>query len=166
MINVFIILCQDLTMSISKKTIKQQIEKFKKSFFQTPNLPAWAQLTPRGRQETLSALSPEVWQCFAEAGLISSYSDEIVSWWDALAARARGRKSQLQLEIGRQGERLSIKYEEIRTGKKPAWQAIESNLAGYDIISIVDPSDYRKLQIRSKNNFGGSRSWIFLYHQK
>ncbi len=26
-------------MSISKKTIKQQIEKFKKSFFQTPNLP-------------------------------------------------------------------------------------------------------------------------------
>src|SRR5665648_1102856 len=39
MINVFIILYQDLTMSISKKTIKQQIEKFKKSFFQTPNLP-------------------------------------------------------------------------------------------------------------------------------
>jgi hypothetical protein len=39
MINVFIILCQDLTMSINKKTIKQQIEKFKKSFFQSPNLP-------------------------------------------------------------------------------------------------------------------------------
>ena len=39
MINVFIILYQDLTMSISKKTIKQQIEKFKKSFFQSPNLP-------------------------------------------------------------------------------------------------------------------------------
>ena len=39
MINVFIILCQDSTMSISKKTIKLQIEKFKKSFFQTENLP-------------------------------------------------------------------------------------------------------------------------------
>ena len=40
MINALIILYQDLTMSISKKrTIKQQIEKFKKSFFQTPNLP-------------------------------------------------------------------------------------------------------------------------------
>ena len=26
-------------MSINKKTIKQQIEKFKKSFFQSPNLP-------------------------------------------------------------------------------------------------------------------------------
>ena len=39
-INVFIILCQDLIMFISKKkTIKQQIEKFKKSFFQSPNLP-------------------------------------------------------------------------------------------------------------------------------
>jgi len=39
MINVFIIICQDLTMSISKKKIKQQIEKFKKSFFQSSNLP-------------------------------------------------------------------------------------------------------------------------------
>ena len=39
MTNIFIIVCQDLTMSISKKTIKQQIEKFKKSFFQLPNLP-------------------------------------------------------------------------------------------------------------------------------
>jgi hypothetical protein len=39
MINVLIILCQNLTMSICKKTIKQQIEKFKKSFFQSPNLP-------------------------------------------------------------------------------------------------------------------------------
>lgn len=112
--------------------------------------PAWAQLTPRGRQETLSALSPEVWQCFAEAGLINDYSEEIVSWWDALAARARGHKSQIQLETGRQGERLSIKYEEMRTGKKPAWQAVESNLAGYDILSIVDSLDNRKLQIEVK----------------
>jgi hypothetical protein len=39
MINTLIILYQYLTMSISKKTIKQQIEKFKKSFFQSPNLP-------------------------------------------------------------------------------------------------------------------------------
>ena len=39
MINAFIILYQDLIMSIIKKTIKQQIEKFKKSFFQSPNLP-------------------------------------------------------------------------------------------------------------------------------
>ena len=39
MINAFIILYQALIMSIIKKTIKQQIEKFKKSFFQSPNLP-------------------------------------------------------------------------------------------------------------------------------
>ena len=38
-INAFIILYQALIMSIIKKTIKQQIEKFKKSFFQSPNLP-------------------------------------------------------------------------------------------------------------------------------
>ena len=38
MINIFI-LCQNLTCLSVKKTIKQQIEKFKKSFFQSPNLP-------------------------------------------------------------------------------------------------------------------------------
>ena len=117
--------------------------------------PAWAQLTPRGRQETLSALSPEIRQCFAEAGLIVGYSDEVVGWWDALAARARGQKSQMMMETGRHGERLSIKYEQVRTGKEPACQAVESNLSGYDILSVVGAMDSRKLPIEVKTTSGG-----------
>lgn len=116
--------------------------------------PAWAQLTPRGRKETLSALSPEVRQCFAEAGLIVGYSDEVVGWWDALAARARGQKSKIMMETGRHGERLSIKYEQIRTGKEPAWQAVESNLSGFDILSVVGAMDSRKLPIEVKTTSG------------
>lgn len=116
--------------------------------------PAWAQLTPRGRHETLSALSPEIRQCFAEAGLIVGYADEVVGWWDALAARARGQKSQIMMETGRHGERLSIKYEQARTGKEPAWQAVESNLSGFDILSVVGATDYRKLPIEVKTTSG------------
>jgi len=123
--------------------------------------PAWAQLTPRGRQETLSALSPEVRQCFAEAGLIAGFSDEVVGWWDALAARARGQKSQIMMETGRHGERLSIKYEQARTGKEPSWQAIESNLSGFDILSVVGALDTRKLPIEVKTTSGAIRHAFF-----
>lgn len=112
--------------------------------------PTWAQLTPRGRQETLSVLSPEIWQCFAEAELVVSYSGDVVAWWDALAARARGQSSEILLETGRKGERLSFRYEEWRTGEEPKWQSFESNLAGYDLLSVVGPHDRQLLQIEVK----------------
>ncbi len=123
--------------------------------------PAWAQLTPRGRQETLSALSPEIWQCFAEAKLVGSYSEEVVSWWDALAARARGQSSEIFLETGRKGERFSLNYEEARTGKKPKWLSVESNLVGYDLLSQLGPDDLRTLQIEVKATEGGAGHGFF-----
>lgn len=113
--------------------------------------PSWAHLIPRGRQETISILPSEVRQCFSEAGLVKGYSDEIISWWDALAMKARGQRSKIQLDIGRKGEKLSLEYEKARTNKTPKWQSIESNLSGYDILSIVNDSDEKKLQIEVKS---------------
>lgn len=112
--------------------------------------PAWAQLVPKGRQETLAVLSPEIWQCFAEAELTAEYSDEVIRWWDALSARAQGRRSEILMQTGRHGERLSFRYEKERTGRTPIWQSVESNLAGYDILSVVGAHDARKLQIEVK----------------
>ncbi len=123
--------------------------------------PAWSQLIPRGRSETLSTLSPAVWQCFAEAELIASYSDEVVRWWDALAARARGQRSETLLEIGRRGERLSFQYERKRTGRIPQWQSVESNLSGYDILSVVSSHDTRQLQIEVKATQADVGSSVF-----
>ncbi len=123
--------------------------------------PAWSQLIPRGRNETLSTLSPAVWQCFAEADLITSYADEVVRWWDALAARARGQRSEMLLETGRHGERLSFQYEKVRTGRTPQWQSVESNLAGYDILSVVGMDDPRKLQIEVKATRSATSSGVF-----
>jgi hypothetical protein len=123
--------------------------------------PAWSQLIPRGRSETLSTLSPAVWQCFAEAELIASYSDEVVRWWDALAARARGQRSEMLLEIGRRGEKLSLQYERKRTGRIPQWQSVESNLSGYDILSVVSSHDTRQLQIEVKATQADVGSSVF-----
>jgi hypothetical protein len=54
------------------------------------------------------------------------------------------------METGRHGERLSVEYERHRTGKMPKWQSVESNLAGYDILSVLSLEDSRKLQIEVK----------------
>ena len=46
------------------------------------------------------------------------------------------------------------RYEQIRTGKDPAWQAVESNLSGFDILSVVGEMDNRKLPIEVKTTSG------------
>ncbi len=99
--------------------------------------PPWAQLAWRGREETLRLLAPEVRQCFAEAGLDRSLEVDVVDWWDALAVRARGLVSSLLNQIGRRGERMSLEFEHSRTKRAPRWHSVESNLSGYDILSVV-----------------------------
>jgi hypothetical protein len=53
-------------------------------------------------------------------------------------------------EIGRSGEKMSFDHEWKRTGLKPIWQAVESNLAGFDILSVTDSINNAKLQIEVK----------------
>lgn len=50
------------------------------------------------------------------------------------------------------GKKLSMQYEERRTNAKPIWQAVESNLLGYDLLSIVNPDDVRSLKIEVKTS--------------
>ncbi len=112
--------------------------------------PPWASLIPKGRAETVDYLSKDVEQCFREAALLDGTSDEVVRWWDSLAKAARGRKEDVNLDTGREGERRSIDYERQRTGSTPFWQSIESNLAGYDLLSKIDQNDSAKLLIEVK----------------
>jgi hypothetical protein len=113
--------------------------------------PPWSMLIPKGRTETLSCLDVDSLQCFREAGLAApAPTPDIVRWWDSLAMHSRGRKADILLEIGRKGEQLSIRYEARRTGKTPKWQAIESNLSGYDLISIVSAENPSPLLVEVK----------------
>lgn len=100
--------------------------------------PAWANLTPNGRKEAYLFMTNDEKRCFNEAGLMDSTEDIIVDWWDNVSFQFR-EESQLTLgDIGRVGEKMTLKYEEKRTGIKPRWESIDSNYSGYDIASVKD----------------------------
>jgi hypothetical protein len=120
--------------------------------------PSWVQNAPSGRAKVLGFAGAEVAQLFVEANLADGVDDETVTFWDTLAARARGQKDARLNQIGRQGERLSLFYEHRRTEHEARWISIESNEDGYDILSVLDKEDTRKLSIEVKastlGNFG------------
>lgn len=112
--------------------------------------PPWGGLLSRGRLDTMQYLPRNVLQCFREAGLFADESEAIVEWWDELARAARGRQEDANMFIGRRGERLSIAHETERLGRRPKWQALESNGAGFDILSTVSLVDSGPLRIEVK----------------
>ena len=113
--------------------------------------PQWASLLPKGREETKNFLPKNVLQCFNDANLFGTINDNIIKCWDRLALAYRNYNHQKLLESGRDGEKLSVLYEEKRTKTKPLWQSIESNLSGFDILSKVDENDLNPLRIEVKS---------------
>lgn len=112
--------------------------------------PPWLQLASAGRRELLLQAPSGTRQVLVEAGLAYDDDPETVSFWDTLAARARGMRNALLTETGRVGERLSIAYEKTRTGREPKWIALDSNYDGYDVLSRVSSEDQRRLTIEVK----------------
>lgn len=112
--------------------------------------PFWLQTANFGRAKLLRFAGPAIGQVFLEAGLTGGCSDDVVEFWDALAARARGQKNDRLLAIGRDGERLTIAREKARTGRTPKWVSLDSNEDGYDVLSTVGREDSRQLSIEVK----------------
>lgn len=113
--------------------------------------PFWASLIPRGRLDTFQFAPAPVRQCFAEARLLETPPDpSVIDWWDELGARGRSDSDAALLAIGRKGEQLSIEFERLRTGAVPKWMSIESNLVGYDVLSIESSKSSAPLLIEVK----------------
>ena len=129
--------------------------------------PAWARRIPFGRKEAFLFMNEEEQRCFVEAGLIDSYDQETVAWWDKLAEAERIKKEAKLDDIGRIGERLTIQYEEIRTGFKPDWRSIESNLAGFDILSrrSVDNTEKVLIEVKSSQQSVDNACLIITRHE-
>lgn len=68
--------------------------------------PSWTPLISRGRSETMKYLPQNIQQCFREADLLDSTSDEVILWWDVFAQTSRKQKSDNNLETGRLGEKI------------------------------------------------------------
>lgn len=124
--------------------------------------PSWVQNAVSGRARVMSFAGSEIYQVFVEANLASGTNDQTVSFWDALAARARGQKSVALNEIGRQGERLSLEYERRRTEREPKWISIESNEDGYDVLSVMSKDDPGLLTIEVKTSTMGISGSFYL----
>ncbi|WP_216556200.1 protein NO VEIN domain-containing protein [Roseburia sp. MSJ-14] len=115
--------------------------------------PIWGYKVPYGRKEAIFMMSKDERSCFFESGLLSENPDyRVVSWWDELAAGFRMHSDEYKNTVGRDGELLTITYEESRIGKKPQWMSIDSNLAGYDILSRVSDTEDYPLLIEVKSS--------------
>jgi hypothetical protein len=113
--------------------------------------PVWLSQIPKGRNETVSVLAPDARYVLREAGLLADPPAlDVVAWWDELAQDARSERTGLLCEAGRIGERLSMAYEQARTGHWPTWISVESNLAGYDLLSRKDAHSDDRLPIEVK----------------
>lgn len=113
--------------------------------------PVWCYRIPYGRSEATFMMSKDERACFQEAGLLSdSPDDDIVEWWDSLSSIIRKKQDDKKNNCGRSGEKMTLAYEEKRTGVKPKWMSIDSNLAGYDVLSQVSTEDSSKLLIETK----------------
>ena len=114
--------------------------------------PAWSRRIPYGRKEAYLIMNAEEQRCFDEAGLMDSQEEEVIRWWDSLAEIERIKKNDSLDDVGRKGERLTLKYEELRTKEKPDWRSIETNLCGYDILSQRSETDNTPLLIEVKSS--------------
>ena len=116
--------------------------------------PIWAKRIPAGRKEAFLFMSDEEKRCFLNAELMEiPASQDVIKWWDAIAEKERKSKEASLLQTGREGEESTIRYEIKRTGHLPVWQSIETNLAGYDIISKeTENTDARDILIEVKSS--------------
>lgn len=117
--------------------------------------PQWTTLVLDGRARFMAFAPVEFRQSVSEAYLAEGYEPDVVAFWDLLAAIARGQRSAALSQIGRRGERLTLAYEKLRTGRDPLWRSIESNSEGYDVMSVVARDNHARMPIEVKTSTQG-----------
>jgi hypothetical protein len=120
--------------------------------------PLWGRIITLGRRKFVHKLSRDELQCFRSAGLLEDPpTDDVIAWWDRVAATARLRSDQEKMARAREAERLSLQYEAARLAMlgintPPVWMAVEDNTAGYDIQSFemgVEGPVARLIEVKS-----------------
>lgn len=123
--------------------------------------PPWARTMIQGRFEALKVMPDDAAQCFRDCDLTAGADEDTVAWWDQASQSVRSERSKLNHAIGRKAEKLSLMYERSRTGKDPLWQAIETNVAGYDVLSVVTAGFPERLKIEVKGSRMGRKQASF-----
>lgn len=130
--------------------------------------PIWARKIPFGRTVAYRIMSDEEQACMRKAGLMRDpVSRDEVDWWDSLAKIQRAEIEQQKEDTGRAGEELTIEFEKNRTEVNPIWESINSNLAGYDILSQVSRTDTSQIliEVKSSGKELDSASFFITHHE-
>lgn len=114
--------------------------------------PPWSRKLIQGRFEAVKSMPDAARQCFRDCELLEGIEDETVDWWDRASNSARAERSRVNHEIGRKAEKLTLRFERERTGTDPVWQAIETSVSGFDVLSVVEPGSGKKLKIEVKGS--------------
>lgn len=114
--------------------------------------PPWSKKLIYGRFEALKAMPPEAKQCFGDCGLNEGIDEDVVDWWHRAGGAVRSERSKAGHIVGQKAERYSLDYEKKRTGTEPLWQGFETTVAGYDVLSIVEPGVADRLKIEVKGS--------------
>jgi len=117
--------------------------------------PPWLRNASYGRRRVLAFVAKDILQLFVEADLVVGIDEDVVAFWDTLAGLARTRTQVENLATGREGERLTLRHEDARTGIRPQWIAIENNDDGYDVLSVCAWDDLQPLTIEVKASTAG-----------
>lgn len=116
-------------------------------------MPSWSSRIPAGRKEAFLFMPADVQRCFNEAGLMERPATEIViEWWEKASGLIRSKQNISKTKTGRRGELCTISYEYKRTGRVAIWESFETNLVGYDVLSVVDSTSEDKLLIEVKSS--------------
>lgn len=138
-------------LNLYKKDLINELNRNMLSDYIFKTMPVWSSRIPFGRSETVIFMTKDERACFFEAGLLSENPNTvIINWWDSIADNIRGFSQKEKETLGRIGEQNTIEYEKERTGANPKWMSIDSNLAGYDIISKISFDNNEKLLIEVK----------------
>lgn len=114
--------------------------------------PPWSRRMIQGRFEAMQAMPDPARQCFRDCELFDGKDDETIDWWDRASNAVRAERSRVNHEVGRTAEKLTLQFEKTRTGVDPIWQAIETSVSGFDVLSIVQPGSAARLKIEVKGS--------------
>jgi hypothetical protein len=84
--------------------------------------------------------------------LLGPWQDELIEWWAAAGLLSRIRRSEKLSKTGRRAEQLSFEYESDRTGYPAERIYLDTNFAGFDVLSRLSKLDATPLPIEVKGS--------------
>jgi len=129
------------------------------------NKPGFILRATGGREYFLAFVDENFEQLLNDAGLyneidLSKEGKKIRYWWDDLSEFVRQLDEDKKLDLGREGEEKTIRYEidklkKLNIKKKPKWVSYDDNTVGYDVQSWDKEQNEIFIEVKATSNSNG-----------